>query len=173
MIRRNLCLTAAAVSCCIIACYAAFVYGQSPTGSLICVHGNSGQVQTKNASAIIVGSGLEYQSSESQSWLHYSIPLKSDTKVTGIGVVFSVSSKTETTASWTLDFYDSYIKAKSYQDDILGSSNQKNVFHGNAIDPDHPVIIKYGAGISLLPKQSTDENPVKYTIHSVCVNTID
>lgn len=139
----------------------------------VCVHGSSGQVQTENANAEPLGSGLEYTLKGTGSWLHYAVATEErDSVIEGVTLRFSVS---DPKVGWiaAIHVYDGNKRIWQVDDQSYGrdtNAQKPELFH-ITMPLTKPIQVRHGIGISLLPQTDTTGGSAKSAtveIHSVC-----
>lgn len=140
---------------------------------LICVHGNSGEIQDKQVSASQYGSGLSYDVVGIGSWLHYSIPTsEGDTWIEGIQLKFTI---TNPKYGWlaAVHVYDGDVSVERFDNQIYGKKLASE--EPTTVDLLLPLSGRFrfgrGVGISILPQAQEAAGLVKVVnmqVHSVC-----
>ena len=140
---------------------------------LICAHGNSGQIQDKQADASHHGWGVDYDVAGTGSWLQYAVPTnEADTIIEGVQLRFTLSNPKY---GWiaAVHVYDGETVIKKFDNQIYGSSLSSEAPKTTDVllPLDKPVRVSRGMGISILPqtKQAGGLSKiVNVEVHSVC-----
>jgi hypothetical protein len=146
------------------------------TRQLICVHGNSGQIQDKKAAASSYGWGIDYDVSGKGTWIQYSIPTtEADTIVEGVQLRFTIANPVYGWIS-AIHVYDADGMIQRFDNQRYGSSlSSEDPKTTNLLLPfEKPKSFTRGIGISILPESKKSGGLAKIVnmeFHSVCVLT--
>jgi hypothetical protein len=142
----------------------------------ICVHGNSGQFQTKNIDASSYGWGIDYDVAGTGSWLQYSIPTsEADTIIEGVYLNFTISNPMYGWIS-AIHVYDGAKVLQKFDNQQYGSSlsSEKSNTVNLLVPLSKPFRVRNGVVISIRPQTKEAgglSKIVNIEIHSVCVLT--
>jgi hypothetical protein len=146
----------------------------------ICVHGNSGQVQDRDADATPNGYGLLVVVLDYGPWVHYSIPINAGTKIKAIRFYFHRYGK-KIELSWIrhVEIYHGHYCRKKFHDLYLGkdTSARQNDRINKVLDFGESIEFKEGLGVSICPESThvPDSHPlgnrVEFVFNSVCAIT--
>ena len=105
----------------------------------ICVHGSSGHFQSKNVDGSFYGWGIDYNVTGTGSWLQYSIPLETNTTVTGIRLRFTIG---DPQFGWLrhVHIYDDAHCVKKFDNLYLGKGGGKTQDKVLALQPPIQII---------------------------------
>jgi hypothetical protein len=138
------------------------------------VHGNSGRSQDPGAKANPHGWGIEYDVAGTGSWLQYSIPINTGTKIKAIRIFFTKSGQ-HYKKGWirNVHIYDGPYCIKKFDDLYLGKDSTDKTIN-KVLNIGKSLQCNYGIGVSILPQTyvaSGLKAIVNFEFHSICAIT--